>query len=202
MSTPPELTARQTEVLAFIRNRAAEQGFAPTVREIGQYFNISSPNGVVSHLRALEKKGYIEREPNRSRTIRLTADAADRRGFPMVGRIAAGVLHEAVEQSERIDFAEMFDSNDSSLFVLEVSGDSMVDDHIADGDFVIVRRQPTASQGQIVVALTDENEATLKRWYKEKNHIRLVPSNRRMKPIKVKNAKILGVVEGVIRRVG
>ena len=202
MSSQPELTARQGEVLEFIRDQVATQGFAPTVREIGEFFNIASPNGVVSHLRALEKKGYIEREPNRSRTIRLTADMEQQRGFPMVGRIAAGLLHEAVEQAERIDFTEMFDSSDSSLFVLEVSGDSMVDDHIADGDYVIVRRQPTARQGQIVVALTDENEATLKRWYKEKDHIRLMPANKRMKPIKVKNAKILGVVEGVIRRVG
>lgn len=201
MSDQPELTIRQTEVLEFIRDRVANQGYAPTVREIGLHFNILSPNGVVSHLRALEKKGYIEREPNRSRTIRLTAEAAQLRGFPMVGRIAAGVLHEAVEQHERIDLGELFDARDSSLFVLEVSGDSMIDDHIADGDFVIVRRQPTAARGQIVVALTDDNEATLKRWYKEKDHIRLVPSNPRMKPIKVKNARILGVVEGVIRRV-
>jgi repressor LexA len=201
MSNQPELTARQEEVLEFIRTRAATQGFAPTVREIGVHFKIASPNGVVSHLRALEKKGYIEREPNRSRTIRLTAEAENRRGFPMVGRIAAGVLHEAVEQDERVDLLEMFDSRDSALFVLEVSGDSMIDDHIADGDFVIVRRQSTAARGQIVVALTDENEATLKRWYREKDHIRLVPSNSRMKPIKVKNARILGVVEGVVRKV-
>ena len=114
------------------------------------------------------------------------ADSAEQRGFPLVGRIAAGVLHEAVEQEERINFAELFDATDPELYVLEVTGDSMIDAQIADGDYVVVHKQETASKGQIVVAMTDEHEATLKRWFPEKNRIRLEPANSTMKPIYVK----------------
>jgi repressor LexA len=149
----------------------------------------------------LEKKGLITREPNMSRAIQLAAEPIEERGLPLAGQIAAGVLHEAIEQNDRIDFSDMFDGSDRSRFVLHVRGDSMIDDHIADGDYVVVRRQKTARKGQIVVALTDENEATLKRWFPEKNRIRLEPANASMKPIFVKNARILGVVEGVVRKV-
>ena len=113
--------------------------------------------------------------------------------------IAAGVLHEAVEQDERVDFGEMFDKK--NLFALKVSGDSMIEDAIADGDHVIVRKQRSARKGQIVVAITDEGEATLKRWYPEANRVRLEPANSTMKPIYVRDAKILGVVVGVVRQV-
>jgi repressor LexA len=119
----------------------------------------------------------------------------------LAGRIAAGVLHEAIEQEDRVDFKEIFDPSNKDLFVLEVNGDSMIEDQIADGDYVVIRRQRTARKGQIVVALTDENEATLKRWFPEKNRIRLEPANSSMKPIYVKNAKVLGVVVGVVRQV-
>src|SRR5688572_22804334 len=161
------LTERQREVYAFIREKIRTRGYGPTVREIGTNFKISSPNGVMCHLKALEKKGLITREPNMSRAIMLATESFDsmRPGLPLAGRIAAGMLHEAVEQNERIDFGELFDSPD--LFVLEVSGDSMIEDQIADGDYVVIRKQDTADRGQIVVALTDENEATLKRWYPE-----------------------------------
>jgi repressor LexA len=111
------------------------------------------------------------------------------------------VLHEAIEQDERIDFGEMFDNDNRDLFALEVSGDSMIEDQIADGDYVVIRKQENARKGQIVVALTDENEATLKRWFPEKGRIRLEPANASMKPIFVRNAKILGVVVGVVRKV-
>jgi repressor LexA len=197
-----QLTERQRDVYAFIRDKIRNRGYGPTVREIGDQFGISSPNGVMCHLKALERKGVIIREPNMSRAIQLAAEPIEERGLPLAGRIAAGVLHEAIEQNERIDFDSIFDNSDRSRFVLQVNGDSMIEDHIADGDFVVVRRQKTARKGQIVVALTEENEATLKRWFPEKNRIRLEPANAAMKPIYVKNARILGVVEGVVRRVG
>jgi len=194
------LTERQREVYEFIRERIRSRGYGPTVREIGQQFNISSPNGVMCHLKALEKKGLILREPNMSRAIMLATESVEgSRGLPLAGRIAAGMLHEAVEQDEVIDFSELFSADD--LFVLKVSGDSMIEDQIADGDFVVIRKQPTASKGQIVVAITDENEATLKRWYPEGNRIRLQPANSSMKPIYVKNARVLGCVVGVVRKV-
>jgi repressor LexA len=199
MSLMDQLTERQREVYEFIRDKIRNRGYGPTVREIGDQFDISSPNGVMCHLKALEKKGLITREPNMSRAIQLAFEPIEVRGLPLAGRIAAGVLHEAIEQDERIDFGALFDQKNQ--FVLKVSGDSMIEDSIADGDYVVVRKQRTARDGQIVVALTDEGEATLKRFYLEKNRIRLEPANSSMKPIYVKNAKILGVVVGVVRQV-
>ncbi len=196
-----KLTKRQLAVYEFIRDKIRGRGYGPTVREIGKEFGISSPNGVMCHLKALERKGVITREPNMSRAIQLAAEPAYQKGLPLAGRIAAGVLHEAIEQDERVDFGEMFNSTNKNMFALEVSGDSMIEDHIADGDYVVIRKQRTARKGQIVVALTDENEATLKRWYPEKNRIRLEPANSTMKPIFVKNAKVLGVVVGVVRKI-
>jgi repressor LexA len=194
------LTARQKEVYEFIREKIRNRGYGPTVREIGAHFDISSPNGVMCHLKALEKKGLIVREPNMSRAIMLTTEHASNRGLPLVGQIAAGVMHEAVEQKERIDFGDMF--SDDSMFVLKVKGDSMIEDQIADGDFVIVKRQHTAQRGQTVVAMTsDDSEATLKRWYPEGKRIRLQPANSSMKPIYVTDARVLGVVVGVVRQV-
>jgi repressor LexA len=196
------LTERQQAVYDFIRDKIRTRGYGPTVREIGLEFDISSPNGVVCHLKALEKKGAIKREQNLSRAIELTAEPIEERGLPLAGQIAAGVLHEAVEQSERVDFDEMFDPTNKNLFVLQVRGDSMIEDQIADGDFVVVQKQRAAKKGQIVVAMTDEGEATLKRWFPEKNRIRLEPANSTMKPIYVKNARVLGAVVGVVRKVG
>ena len=190
-----ELTKKQKLVYEFIRDKIRHRGYGPTVREIGDHFKIRSPNGVMCHLKALEKKGLISREKNRSRAIQL----AEEPGLPLYGMIAAGVLHEAVEQQERIDFTDIF--NKDNLFVLKVNGDSMIEDAIADGDHVIVREQRTARKGQIVVAVTDEGEATLKRWSPETNRIRLEPANSTMKPIYVRNATIRGVVVGVVRRV-
>ncbi|MBN1589888.1 MAG: transcriptional repressor LexA [Pirellulales bacterium] len=197
-----QVTERQQDVYDFIRDKIRSRGYGPTVREIAEHFKIRSPNGVVCHLKALEKKGFITRVANRSRAIQLAGDPLGGRGLPLAGQIAAGVLHEAIEQDEELDLGEMFDANDRDLFALEVSGESMIEDQIADGDYVIVRRQSTARKGQTVVALTDENEATLKRWFPEKNRIRLEPANSSMKPIYVKNAKILGVLVGVVRKVG
>ncbi len=199
MSIMDQLTDRQRVVYEFIRDKIRNRGYGPTVREIGDQFHISSPNGVMCHLKALEKKGLITREPNMSRAIQLSAEPIEERGLPMAGRIAAGVLHEAIEQDERIDFGAIFEQKNQ--FVLKVTGDSMIEAQIADGDYVVVRKQRTARDGQIVVAMTDEGEATLKRFYLEKNRIRLEPANSSMKPIYVKNAKLLGVVVGVVRQV-
>src|SRR6476661_4608253 len=175
MSLTDQLTDRQREIYHFIRDKIRNRGYGPTVREIGDQFQISSPNGVMCHLKALEKKGLITREPNMSRAIQLSAEPIEERGLPLAGRIAAGVLHEAIEQDERVDFDAMF--SHKNLFVLEVSGDSMIDAQIADGDYVVVRKQRTARDGQIVVVQTEEGEATLKRFFLEKNRIRLEPAN-------------------------
>jgi len=197
MDMDVQLTQRQRAVYEFIREKIRSRGYGPTVREIGEHFKIRSPNGVMCHLKALEKKELITREPNMSRAIQLSTESASDRGLPLVGRVAAGVLHEAIEQDERVDFGDMFDVADKDLFVLEVQGESMIDVQIADGDYVVVRRQRTARKGQIVVAQTDDGEATLKRWFPEKNRIRLQPANSSMKPIYVKNAKVLGVVRQI-----
>lgn len=196
-----QLTKRQRHVFNFIRDKIDNRGYGPTVREIGEEFGISSPNGVMCHLRALEKKGLITREPNMSRAIQLTQEVVDEeRGLPLAGRVAAGVMHEAIEQNERIDFGEVF--NRKNQFVLEVSGDSMIEAQIADGDFVVVKKARTASPGQMVVAQTPEGEATLKFWFPEKSRkrIRLQPANSSMDPIYVKQARVLGVVVGVVRQ--
>ncbi len=194
-----QLTRRQRDVYHFIRDKIRGRGYGPTVREIGERFQIRSPNGVMCHLRALEKKGLITREPNMSRAIQLTAGVQEDRGMPLVGQIAAGSLHEAIEQSERFDFDAMF--HYKNLFALRVDGDSMIDAQIADGDIVIVHRQRTATKGEIVVAQTDDGDATLKYWHPEARRIRLQPANSRMKPIYVKDAKVLGVAVGVVRKI-
>ena len=196
-----QLTKRQKAVYEFIRDKIQNRGYGPTVREIGEHFEISSPNGVMCHLRALEKKGLISREPNMSRAIQLTGQGEEEAGLPLVGEVAAGVMHEAIEQNERVDFGAMFGRKNQ--FVLKVRGDSMIDAQISSGDYVVVRRARTASRGQMVVAQTDEGEATLKYWFPEKsrNRIRLQPANEDMDPIYVKDAKILGIVVGVVRKV-
>jgi repressor LexA len=194
-----QLTDRQKEVYEFIREKIQNRGYGPTVREIGEDFGISSPNGVMCHLRALEKKGLIKRSPNKSRAIELTREAIDEaRGLPLCGSVAAGLTNLAFEQKDRIDFAEFFTKK--SLFVLEVRGDSMIDAQIADGDYVVIKKQKTAAPGQIVVAQTEEGEATLKYWYPESNRIRLQPANSTMDPIYVTDAHVLGVLVGVVRK--
>ena len=195
------LTKKQKAVFQFVREKIDTRGYGPTVREIGDKFGIGSPNGVMCHLRALEKKGFITREPNMSRAIQISPEFLESdAGLPLCGQVAAGVMHEAIEQNERIDFGTMFTKK--SQFVLEVTGDSMIEAHIADGDYVIVTRQRTAEPGQMVVAQTEDGEATLKYWFPEKSkkRIRLQPANSRMKPIYVKDARVLGVVTGVVRQ--
>ncbi|MCA9207507.1 MAG: transcriptional repressor LexA, partial [Planctomycetales bacterium] len=186
------LTERQKEVLDMIYEKMTKRGYGPTVREIGEEFGITSPNGVMCHLRALERKGFIRRSPNKSRAIELTDKARrSEKGLPLVGSVAAGLTNLAFSQADRIDFGEVFSGPD--LFVLEVRGDSMVDAHIDDGDFVVIRRQKEANKGDMVVAQTDEGEATLKYWFPERKRIRLQPANKSMQPIYVDNAEVMGV---------
>lgn len=193
-------TERQLEIYAFIRDKIQNRGYGPTVREIGQAFDIRSPNGVVCHLKALERKGLISRGKNMSRAIELITEPAHLRGLPMAGWVAAGTLRTADEQQERIDFEELFDKDDH--FVLKVMGDSMVEAQIADGDWVVIRRRHTAHAGDIVVAQTEDGEATLKHWFPERDRIRLQPANSSMKPIYVRQAKVLGILVGVVRKTG
>jgi repressor LexA len=196
-----QLTDRQREIYEFIREKIESRGYGPTVREIGLAFDIKSPNGVMCHLKALEKKGLILREGFSARAIQLVDHRPPAIGLPLLGTVAAGALTEAVPQeSERLEFNELFGGPDQ--FALKVRGQSMIEDHIDDGDYVIIRRQETAANGERVVAMVD-SEVTLKRFYKEKDHIRLEPANGKMSPIVVdehSDTKILGVLVGVMRK--
>ena len=194
----PSLTARQRDIYEFLKDLILNRGYGPTVREIGSQFGIRSPNGVMCHLKALEKKGLITREPHMSRAIQLTESPEARMSLPLAGQIAAGSPVLAVEEDERIDFSSMFDSDEH--FCLRVKGDSMIEDQISEGDYVVVKKQGSCRDGEIVVALIDGQEATLKRFYKESNRIRLEPANSKMKPIFSDNVEIMGVVIGVVRR--
>jgi repressor LexA len=194
------LTPRQREIYTFIRSKIQGRGYGPTVREIGLEFDIKSPNGVMCHLKALQKKGLIHREPNMSRAIQMLDEPT---GFQpsrlkLVGRIAAGQPIEAVEQDEELGFSEWEGADDK--FALRVSGDSMIEDHIADGDYVVIQRQEVARDGQIVAVRDDDGEATLKRLFRERNRVRLEPANKAMKPIYRDRVDILGVLVGVVRK--
>ena len=195
---PDELTKRQQEVFDFIRELITDRGYGPTIREICEEFGFASPNGAMGHPRALVKKGVITRTANSSRSIELTELAHEQYdGLPLSGVVSAGGMFEAIEQSERLDVGELFAGKGN--YVLEVSGDSMIEAQIADGDFIVVKRRRTADRGDIVVARTPDGEATVKYWYPEKNRVRLQPANKRLKPIYSKDAKVIGVVVGVVR---
>ncbi|HUG17853.1 MAG TPA: transcriptional repressor LexA [Planctomycetaceae bacterium] len=196
-SEKPSLTARQKMIYDFIKDKIVNRGYGPTVREIGNEFGIRSPNGVMCHLKALERKKLITREPHMSRAIQLTEQPQKRMALPLAGQIAAGSPILAVQQDERIDFSKLFDNDDH--YCLKVKGDSMIEDQIADGDYVIIHKQSTCRNGETVVALIEGQEATLKKFYKEKKNIRLQPANSSMKPIYSNNVDILGVVVGVVR---
>ena len=193
------LTPRQREIYNFIRGKIQGRGYGPTVREIGLNFEIKSPNGVMCHLKALQKKGLIHREPNMSRAIQLLEDpvSAHQMGLKLVGRIAAGQPLEAVEQHEELTFSDWTEPGDK--FALRVTGESMIEEHIADGDFVILRRTEQARDGQIVAVRDEDGEATLKKFFRDKNRIRLEPANKNMKPIYRDRVNVLGVLVGVVR---
>jgi repressor LexA len=194
------LTPRQREIYRFIREKIHSRGYGPTVREIGGYFEIRSPNGVMCHLKALQKKGLIHREGKMSRAIQLLQDPTTARpaGLKLRGRIAAGVPLEAVENAEEFGIEDW--SGDAGTFALQVTGDSMIDAHIEDGDFAIIKGQESVRDGQIAAVLDDDGGATLKRVYKEKNRVRLEPANKAMKPIYRENVKVIGVLVGVVRK--
>jgi repressor LexA len=195
-----QLTERQREIYDFIRGKIENRGYGPTVREIGQAFDIKSPNGVMCHLKALEKKGLIIREGFSARAIQLVDHRPPSAGLPLLGTVAAGTPTQAVAQDDRLEFGELFGGPDH--YALRVRGQSMIENHIDDGDYVIIRKQETAQNGERVVAMVDK-EVTLKRFYQKKDHIRLEPANGTMAPIIVHDtadAQILGVLIGVVRK--
>jgi repressor LexA len=195
-----QLTDRQTEIYHFIRLKIEKRGYGPTVREIGQAFEIKSPNGVMCHLKALEKKGLITREEHSARAIRLVDHRPPAQGLPFLGKVAAGAPIQVGEQNERLEVDALFSGPDR--FVLKVKGESMINNHIQDGDYVVIHQQKDAPNGQTVVAMID-NDVTLKRFYKEKDHVRLEPANEKMDPIIVdssRDVQILGTLVGVLRK--
>jgi repressor LexA len=200
MSDSSQLTERQKQIYEFIRNKIETRGYGPTVREIGLAFDIQSPNGVMCHLNALVKKGLITREDRMARAIQLVGHRPPSVELPLLGQVAAGSPSQAVAQEERLNLGDLFTGRD--LYALKVRGQSMIDDHIDDGDYVVIRRQQTAENGARVVAMID-NEVTLKRFHREKGQIRLDPANGKMQPIYVDPAsdtQILGVLVGVLRK--
>ena len=198
MSQERPLSKRQMKILDFIIDQIQERGYGPTVREIVSHVGDKSPTSVHRHLKTLETRGHITREPNKSRSIRLTME---HRGLPLAGVIAAGSPIEAVEDIQRFDLAGAYDS--ANHFMLKVRGDSMIEDHIDDGDLIVVRKQATCKDGDTVVALVDGENATLKRFYREDGQVRLQPANRNLDPIYVGKDRVSidGVMVGVFRQV-
>jgi repressor LexA len=195
-----KLTHRQKEIYDFIKQKIGDRGYGPTVREIGLAFEIRSPNGVMCHLKALETKGLIKREGFSARAIQVLDFHPGAIDLPLLGSVAAGSPLAAEEQCERLDFNDLFGG--PGHFALQVRGQSMIEDHIDDGDYVVIRQQETASNGERVVAMID-NEVTLKRFHHDKDRIRLDPANGSMKPIYVNpssETRILGVLVGVLRK--
>ncbi len=207
MPDHPALTSKQQEIFAYICEYIQEQGYPPAIRDIGKAFDIVSPNGVMCHLKALQKKGYILRDEKsdtqggRARAITVPGVTAGGFSLPMLGLVAAGPVLEATEQNDRVDFRDLFHGD--NVYMLKVRGQSMIDSQIADGDYVVIRRQELADNGEKVVAMVDQ-AMTLKKFYKKANQIRLEPCNSTMDPIMVDPAKanvnILGVLVGVVRR--
>ena len=203
-----DLTLRQKEILEFITQFVEQNGYPPTYREIGSKFDIASTNGVKRHLDALQKKGYLNIESNSSRAISITGDSlsgADRDNsveIPIIGRVAAGypiLAQENIEGTLNLD-VNMIGKKDN-CFALKVKGDSMINAGIFEGDLVIITQQKDARNGDIVVALLDD-EATLKRFYRDKTGVKLIPENESYKVIEINNLSdfsIIGKVAGVIR---
>lgn len=226
-TTTQVLTERQQLVLDYIQERIADWGYPPTIREIGEHLGIRSTNGVSDHLKALEKKGFLKREGQKSRTLipvdfsagrdaarasalsALAVDEDDSRmiDVPILGKVAAGAPILAYEnQSSSVKVDSFFLGTTQKVFALRVTGDSMIEDGIFDGDYIFVKKQLQADAGDIVVALI-EDEATVKRYYPEGDRIRFQPANARLRPIYVRKedfrqTQILGVVCGVYRKFG
>lgn len=208
------LTPRQVEVLRLIGSFCDSQRYSPTIAELASQMRISRST-VFEHLGELQRKGLLSTSPGRARSLRLTSSGralldrfdADEpgenadaiAGVPLLGQIAAGLPREAVENTESISLESCFGLG-RDLFALEVSGDSMIEENIEPGDYVICRRTNVADNGDLVVALLDDGEATLKRFYKESHCIRLQPANANYQPIYAQNCHIEGVIVGLVRR--
>jgi repressor LexA len=212
-----DLTKRQQEIFDFIKRYSAKYGYPPTVRDIGKAVGLASSSTVHAHLANLEKLGLLRRDPSKPRAIELldrvredvgsaVGSAVDgmrgvlRQGLPVVGHVAAGSPILAEENIEDYVQVPSIAGGDEGEFVLRVRGESMKDAGILEGDFVVVRPQQTATDGDIVVALVGE-EATVKRFFKEPDHVRLQPENAAMEPIRSKEVRVLGRVVGVFRSV-
>jgi repressor LexA len=198
------LTKRQQEIFEYVKRHGAEHGYPPTVRDIGKAIGLTSSSTVHAHLANLEKLGLLRRDPTKPRAIEVLVDKAKSAvapaGLPVVGQVAAGQPVLAEENIEEYVPVPQIAGGDEGEFVLRVMGDSMIKAGIFEGDYVVVRPQETATDGEIVVALVGE-EATVKRFYKEKDHIRLQPENDAVAPILSREVKLLGRVVGVCRRV-
>lgn len=207
MTTRGRKGEKQFEILQYIYEQAKKKGYPPTVREIGEATALSSTSTVHGHLARLEKNGFILRDPSKPRAIEFTKNGLDKLGIsedegkiPLLGVVTAGEPILAVEEAtDYFPIPSDLEIDKGNLFMLTIRGDSMMNVGILDGDQVIVRKQETANNGDIVIAMTDEDEATCKRFFKEKNHIRLQPENDSMDPIILSNVSILGKVISLYR---
>jgi len=201
------LTKRQQEIFDFIKKHSAKHGYPPTVRDIGKAIGLTSSSTVHAHLANLEKIGLLKRDPSKPRAIEVMVDRAKKAadavvsgGLPVVGQVAAGSPVLAEENiDEYVQVPELAGGGDGE-FVLAIKGDSMIKAGIHDKDHVVVRKQETAKNGDIVVALVGESDATVKRFFKESDHVRLQPENDSLEPIRSAEVKVLGKVVGVLRR--
>ena len=203
-----KLTSQQEKILDVIKKYVVAHGYSPTVREICKEMNLSSTATVQVHLNNIEKKGYIKKEESKNRTIEILVENEYEvkneliTQVPLLGKITAGTPIEAIENpNEYFSLPSYLIPKNKNVFTLLVSGESMINAGILDGDIVIVERKNTANNGEIVVAMTDENEVTLKTFYKEKNHFRLQPENDTMKPFIMDNVTILGKAIGLYRKI-
>lgn len=195
------MSTRQAAILSYIQQMLDERGYPPSVREIGEAVGLKSSSTVHAHLKQLQKKGYIHRDPTKPRAIEIIGNNSAIVRVPIIGRIAAGEPILAIENIEdTFPLPVSFLNTSKKVFMLAVRGSSMIKAGIFDGDFIIVRQQNTADDGDIVVALLGE-EATVKRFFREKDGIRLQPENDEMKPIKSTDVVVLGKVTGVLRKI-
>lgn len=193
------LTKRQCEILNFIKGFISDNDYAPSYREIAKSLQLSSVATVAEYINVIEQKGHLSKQEGSARSIQLTPTWDDRSfEAPLIGVIAAGRPIEAIRTNETIDIPR--DMMGQNVFALKVSGDSMIEDGIMDGDYVIIEKTNTPRNGDIVVALVDHDNITLKKFYREKTRIRLQPANRSYKPIYTRKALIQGKVKGVIRK--
>lgn len=197
-----ELTPRQEMILKYIQKIIDERGYPPSVREIGEAVGLKSSSTVHTHLVNLEKRGFIRRDPTKPRAIEILGNNSAIVRVPVVGDVAAGQPILAFENTEyAFPLPASFLNTTNRVFMLTTKGNSMINAGIFNGDYLVVSKQNTAEDGDIVVALVNDEEATVKRFYKEKDCIRLQPENELMEPIRSKNVKILGKVIGVLRKV-